>query len=66
MMLSPESYYEMNLKSKTEKELRSAICGLLRMSILGVPKCIWNDLNKLYLRDLYFVEYKIEALIKIL
>lgn len=28
MMISPESYYEMNLKGKTEQEIRSAIRGL--------------------------------------
>lgn len=28
MMISPESYYEMNLKGKSEKEIRSAIRGL--------------------------------------
>lgn len=28
MMISPEGYYEMNLKGKTEKEIRSAIRGL--------------------------------------
>ena len=28
MMISPESYFEMNLKGKTEKEIRSAIRGL--------------------------------------
>ena len=28
MMICPESYYEMNLKGKDEKQLRSAIRGL--------------------------------------
>ena len=28
MMISPEGYYEMNLKGKSEKEIRSAIRGL--------------------------------------
>ena len=27
MMISPEGYYEMNLKGKSEKEIRSAIRG---------------------------------------
>lgn len=27
-MISPEGYYEMNLKDKTEKEIRSVIRGL--------------------------------------
>ena len=30
MMISPESYYEMNLKGKSEEEIRSAIRGLKR------------------------------------
>lgn len=28
MMISPESYFEMNLKGKAEKEIRSVIRGL--------------------------------------
>lgn len=42
MMISPESYYEMNLKGKTENEILTAIRGL-KMKI-GTSKTRWNIL----------------------
>lgn len=51
MMISPEGYYEMNLKGKSEKEIRSAIRGLKNeighlKNTMEHPEYVWRYIRR--------------------